>query len=264
MPENFLKKFTVFFFVLFSLLFIFQKQAKAWGGDIHTYLCPGSYDCNIADSKEFVTAYKWDSWGHLCLDNQPDCLARLGAKYFLKRYFLEDKKDWKLLAAASHLYQDASCPDHWYPMREYFGRIVVPFAPSWVNKVEFRVSQNFSYRPGPEGYNDGWNIPIRQKGENIDINKGYLDSVKSSLQDFISKEPKEDIEDIERQIVKKRTMMLVRSYKEISYLLGFILVPIWLYTFWTFRKKGQKTDLVISSAILVLLVFYLLFVQIFW
>jgi len=264
MPENFLKKLAIFFFVLFSLLFIFQKETQAWGGDIHSYLCPGSYDCNIADSKEFKTTYKWDNWGHLCLDNQPDCLARLGAKYFLKKYYLEGKKDWKLLAAASHFYQDASCPDHWYPTREYFGRIIVPFAPSWVGKIESRVSQNFSYRPGLEGYNDGWNISIEQKGKNIDINKGYLDSVKSSLQNFVSKEPKENIEDIQRQIATKRTMTLVRSYKEISYLLGLILVPTWLYTFWVFRKKGQKTDLVISSAILVLLVFYLLFVQIFW
>lgn len=255
------KVFLIFFF-LFS--FIFPGEVKAWGGDIHSYLCPGSYDCTIADSREFKIAYKWDSFGHLCLDNQPDCTARLGAKYFLKKYYLEGEKDWKLIAAAAHIYQDATCPDHWYPMREYFGRIIVPFAPSWVTKIEGGVSKNMSFRPQPGETRDKWSLPIVWHGQKIDVNKAYLDSVKTSLENFISQEPQEELEDLRRQIDAKMTMTLIRSYKEVAYLVSLLIIPVWLYTLWAFKKKGQKKDFLIASVILVALAVYFILVQIFW
>jgi len=265
MPKNLERKlpgvFLVFFF-LFS--FIFPQEVRAWSGDVHSYLCPGSYDCNIADDGEFKTAYKWDNYGHLCLDNQTDCTARLGAKYFLKRYYLEGKNDWKLLAAAAHLYQDASCPDHWYPTREYFGRIIVPFAPSWVTKIEGGVSGNMSFRPQPGDKRDDWNIPIIWQGQKIDLNKTYLDNTKESLKIFVSQEPPENLQDLKKQIDTKRTMTFIRSYKEIAYLLSLLVIPIWLYTLWAFKKKGQKTDFLIVGVILVVLGVYFILVQIFW
>lgn len=258
------KKFLLGFLFVPLFLFCFVSKISAWGGDVHGYLCPGSYDCSVADSREFKTAYEWDSLGHLCLDNQPDCLARLGAKYFLKRYYLEGKQDWKLLAAAAHLYQDATCPDHWYPMREYFGKIFVPFAPNWLGKTESEVSRNFSYRPGPEGYNDGWNVSVRWKGSDININKVYFDSVKSSLQNFVLQEPAEDIVFLENQIRKKKTLTLIRSYKEVIYLIVFIVFPVWVYTLWIFKKKRKRTDFIIASGILAVLAVYYMSMKIFW
>lgn len=263
MPKSFWKRLFKVFLVFF-LLFMFPGGVKAWGGDVHSYLCPGSYDCSVADSREFMTTYEWDSFGHLCIDNQPDCLSRLGAKYFLKRYYLEGKQDWKLLAAAAHLYQDATCPDHWYPMREYLGKIFVPFAPEWVSKTESRVSRGFSYRPGPEGYNDGWNIPIKWKGQDININKAFFDSTKSSLQNFVSKEPQEDIDFLRGQIAKKKTLTLFRSYKEVAYLATLVVFPIWIYTFWVYKKKNKKSDFLIASVILAVLAVYFIFIKIFW
>lgn len=251
-------------FLIVLLFVVSATKVKAWGGDIHSYLCPGSYDCSIADNKEFQTTYKWSSFGHLCIDNQSDCLARLGAKYFLKKYYLEGKKNWKLLAASAHLYQDASCPDHWYPMREYLGKIIVPFAPSWVTKIEGGVSSNFSFRPQPGDARDKWNIPIAWRGQKIDINKAYLDGTKVTLAQFVSKEPVESLEVIETQINRKRTLTLVRSYKEIVYLLFPIVLSIWLYTLWLFKKKKQKSDFIIASAALTALVGYFIFLLLFW
>lgn len=250
---------------LFLLMFfLIPGEVEAWGGDIHRYLCPGVYDCNIADDRQFKIEYEWGDYGHLCLDNQPDCTARLGAKYFLKKYYLGGKQDWKLLAAASHVYQDASCPDHWYPMREYLGRIIVPFAPSWVTKVENEVSRNMSFRPQPGEVRDKWNLPIIWHGQKIDINKAYLDNVKTSLEDFVSQEPQEELEDLQKQINTKMTMTHIRSYKEIAYLVCLIIFPIWLYTLWTLKKKRSKTDFVIVSVILAVLIIYFVLLKIFW
>lgn len=265
MPRNLVRELLgVFLAFLFLFLFIFTGEVKAWGGDVHSYLCPGSYDCTIADSREFKIAYKWDSFGHLCLDNQSDCLARLGAKYFLKKYYSEGKKDWKLIATAAHLYQDASCPDHWYPMREYFGRIIIPLAPSWVTKIEGGVSRNLSFRPQPGDKRDDWNIPIIWQGQKIDINKAYLDNAKESLKNFVSQEPQENLEDLKRQIDTKMTMTLIRSYKEIAYLILILVFLVWLYTLWALKKKGQKSDLLIASAMLAILVIYFVFLRVFW
>ncbi|HUW22117.1 MAG TPA: hypothetical protein VMW41_05650 [Candidatus Bathyarchaeia archaeon] len=265
MPRDFRKK-SLGLLLSFSLLslVIFPSQVKAWGGDIHTYLCPGSFDCNIADDRQFKTANKWDDWGHVCLDNQPDCTARLGARYFLKRYYQEGKADWQLLAAAAHLYQDAVCPDHWYPMREYFGRIIVPFAPAWVTKIEGKVSTNMSYRPQPGDTRDNWNIPVIWHGQKIDVNKAYLDDTKESLKIFVSQEPSESLVDLKKQIDTKMTITLIRSYKEIAYLVSLIILPIWLYALWDFKKKGRKGDFLITSLIVVILIVYFILLKIFW
>lgn len=149
-------------------------------------------------------------------------------------------------------------------MREYFGRIIVPFAPSWATKIEGGVSKNMSFRPQPGEVRDKWNLPIVWHGQKIDINKAYLDETKESLKNFVSQEPPEKLEDLKKQIDTKMTMTLVRSYKEIAYLITIMVFPVWLYTLWAFKKKGQKSDFLIASAILAVLVIYFIFLRIIW
>lgn len=114
-----------FLFPIFSPSPIF-----AWFPDTHKFLCPSSLlDCSSADSVKFRENYQFGaSLFHTCFDNKENCLARLVAKYNLKKYYDEGKTDQTLLAAAAHFYQDANYPDHW--------------GPSWLGKEEIILNKS--------------------------------------------------------------------------------------------------------------------------
>lgn len=78
------------------------------------------------------------------------------------------EKDLRLLAGAAHLIQDSYVPDHGYFMREYFGKIWVPFAPSWLGTTEEEVSKAVA------------------RGEEF--------SLEREVERFVRSEPSEDLE----------------------------------------------------------------------
>jgi len=241
---------------------ILPSSAKAWGPKTHNYMCPDNYaiDCTIADSHEFMKNYRFgEKFYHLCLDNKSDCPPRLIAKYYLKKYYVEEEKDPNLLGAAAHLLQDSACPEHWYPKREYFGKVFVPFAPSWLNTVESSVEDYLADQ------RSDWNIPVNYQGETININQAYLDTQKESIQNYLSQEPSESLEEIEAQINSQNSWARLRSYKEIVILaLIIILLPL-VYSVWKWKKKKTGlVDLIIISSIFVILGLLLLLILIFY
>jgi len=147
-----------------------------------------------------------------------------------------------LLGAAAHLLQDASCPDHWYPMREILGKIIVPFAPSWVGTIE---SQVMSYRTSGE---KNWSIPIEFQGRVVNINETYLLAQRRYIQDFLSEESEESLEEIEKQIASRVFWHNLRSYKEWTMVGALLMTPALAYEAWRWKKKararGKKTDLI--------------------
>lgn len=246
-------KFSSFILVFVVILLLLPSTAMAWTGAVHDYMCPEGYDidCKTADSSDFKRNYPFGgSNSHLCYDNKTDGHARLVAKYYVKKYYVEGQKDPNLLGAASHLLQDASCPDHWYPTREILGKIFVPFAPSWVGTIEFRVED---YR-----WNDveDWNIQIEFQGRVININDAYLRKQKEYVQDFISNEPQDSLEEIEKQIESRIFWHNLRSAKEWIMLGAILMTPILVYYAWQWKKKAKtakkKIDLI--ETILVLLI----------
>lgn len=234
------------FLLLFLILSL--QRINAWGGDVHQYLCPAQLkggDCGIADSMEFKRTYPFGEVWHLCLDNKPDCPPRIVAKYYVKKYFLEGKKDEKLLLGAAHLIQDAACPDHWFPMREFFGRIFVPFAPSWLNKTEEEVSLGLSSKQ------PGWSVVRQYQGKTIVLNQAYMDGLKNEITQFVATEPHEDLATLEKQVKEKNFLQKVRSYREWIWVGLIILLPLTLYQGLRFlRTKKGRTDLIIEIFIL--------------
>jgi hypothetical protein len=240
-------------FSFFLLILLFPQQTRAWGGDVHDYLCPKNLQnveiqgkiegCRIADSMEFQRTYPYaEVMSHLCLDNKPDCPGRIVAKYYVKKYYFEGQKDLKLLAGAAHLLQDATCPDHWFPMREFGKRIFVPFAPSWVSKTEPEVSLGLSSRQ------PGWSVIRQYKGETIVLNQTYMDNLKSEIAQFVNSEPKEDLATLEKQIKAKSLWNKVRSYRELALVGVLLLLPFLGFYLWHwFAKKTSKTDLLIIA-----------------
>lgn len=224
-------------------------KALAWGGDLHQYLCPEklSGNCGIADELSFKKSYPFGGVWHLCLDNKPDCPPRLVAKYYVKKYFQEGKKDLNLLFAAAHLIQDSYVPDHWFPMRDFAGRIFVPFAPSWVGKTEGEVSRKIT-----EG-NPSWQIQRFYRGETIVLNGPSLEKVKKEVGETISREPAENLESLAAQIKIRDFWQKVRSLREWAYLWLIIIVPLLGWQFWHFKKTRKgKTDLLIEGSFLLL------------
>lgn len=257
-----LRLFFLISLILTLLVAIFPSTARAWAGEAHQYMCPPDllFSCTEADHPDFKRKYPFaENFNHLCFDNKPDCLARLVAKYYLKKYFVEGEKDPKLVGGAAHFLQDAACPDHWYPMREYFGRIFVPFAPSWVGKTEGLVDRYLK-----SGEVD-WNLPRKFQGKTININAAYLDAQKEQIQNLIAQEPQENLGDLEAQIKSKNTWAWLRSVKEMVMLAAVILLPAWGYVAlkWK-RKKEGLSDLVIISLILALFIFVVIASQLFY
>jgi len=250
-------------FLLTSLFFLltFPAKVQAWGGETHTLMCPQNqpFSCVEADRPEFKTAYPYGNSWHLCLDNRPDCSARLVAKYYLKKYYLEGEKDPKLIGAAAHLFQDASCPDHWYPTRSYFGRIFVPFAPSWVGKMEGLVEDSLR-----RGQTEGM-VFLKYGGKEIEINQAFLASLKTETADFISSEPKESLAELEGKINSRKNWELLRSLKEVLMLLVVILLPLLAFIVWRWQKnKKGLSDVIILASVLGVVLVLLLIIKVFY
>ena len=205
-----MKKKLLVFLVLGFLSLFFPLKISAWGGDIHQYLCPPnlSGDCTIADDYHFKQTYPFGGVWHLCLDNKPDCPARLLAKYYVKKYFAEGGLDQNLLEAAAHLIQDSYVPDHWFPMREFFGRIFVPFAPSWLGTTERKVSKALIEAE------PGWNISLDYQDQKVTIDEAYLAMIREESTRIISAEPTEDLRVLAKQVQDKDLWQKVRSYRE--------------------------------------------------
>lgn len=240
----------------------------AWGGAAHGYMRPHGYniDCGIADTPDFQKNYPYSGFQyHICYDNKTDGMARLVAKYYVKKYYTEGQKDLNLLGAAAHLLQDASCPDHWYPTREIFGRIIVPFAPSWVGTVESQVDSYL--RIGEKN----WSAPIDFQGKVITIDDAYLLSQKAYIQGFLSKEPTESLEEIQRQVDARSFWSGLRSAKEWFMVAALLISPFLVYAVWQWKRKGKPTkkltdliDILIIILILVVFLFLLILIQLFY
>jgi hypothetical protein len=230
---------------LFTFFFLFPSKINAWSSVIHDYLCPINMEvsCTIADDRFFQRDYPFGNVAHLCLDNKPDCPPRLVAKYYVKKYFISPDKDPKLLAAAAHLLQDSVCPDHWFPMREFAGRIIVLFAPKWVTKTEGMVGEAVSR------HLTGWDYPIKYHGQMIHLNQDYLDNKKLKIEAFVNQQPKESMEELAYQIKIKSFWAQIRSLREMLYLVFLILLLVLPFTIWSWRKN-KKSDLVITLSLL--------------
>lgn len=230
----------LFLILLIISVSLFPARVEAWGEDIHDYLCPVEFQavstgCRIADSREFQKNYPFaEVMNHLCLDNKPDCPPRLVAKYYVKKYYFEGKKDLNLLAGAAHLIQDSYVPDHWYPMRSFFGRIFVPFAPRWVGTTEGLVSEQLSRRQ------TNWSIH--------GVNQAYLEDIKEKVVELTSHEPTEGLGQLENQIRNRSFWQKVRSYKEWVYIPIIIITPFLIYEIFKARKSGKiNSDLLITA-----------------
>lgn len=248
-------------------LSLFPSTVSAWTGITHNYMRPEGYDidCTIADSPEFKKNYPYGGVSHLCLDNKTDAPARLVAKYYVKKYYVDGQKDSNLLGAAAHLLQDASCPDHWYPTRMIFGKIFVPFAPSWVGSIEPKVG---SYLQSDE---KNWNIQIDFQGRVIDIDDAYLLRQKRYIEDFLSREPEESLEEIEKQIQSRVFWHELRSYKEWIMVGAIATTPFLIYDAWQWKRKRKTTkkithliDTITGISVLAAFISLLILIQLFY
>lgn len=250
--------------LVWCLLFIliFLPFVSAWGGETHVRLCPDNYeiDCNVADSFEFQRNNPHaNTWYHVCYDNTENCMPRLAAKYFLKRYYLEGKSDQDLLGAAAHLFQDASCPLHWYPGFKIFGQDRFLSAPRRIKIIESEVDSRLLNRE------EDWNIQIEFKGNDIDVNKKYLDNLKKETSEFISKEPEESIESLQSQLKSKLIWHRLRAYQDFIMLLFIIFIPILGYGVWKYKKERKiSSDLIISIIVLLILVTLFIIIKLFY
>lgn len=250
--------------LVWCLLFIliFLPFVSAWGEETHVRFCPDNYDidCTVADSFEFQRNNpNANAWYHVCYDNTENCMPRLAAKYFLKRYYLEGKMDQDLLGAAAHLFQDASCPLHWYPGFKIFGQDIILSAPQQVKIIESEVDSRLLNRE------ENWNIPIKFKGDDIDINKKYLDNLKKETSEFISKEPEESIESLQSQSKSKLIWHRLRAHQDFIILLFIILIPILIYGVWKYKKERKiSSDLVIPIVVLVILTIIFAMIKLFY
>lgn len=240
--------------ILLLLIFVILGMAgpykiAAWGGDLHDYLCPEFLrsvpgGCRIADDFRFQQMEPIARVeNHLCLDNKPNCAARAVAKYLVKKYYVTGKEDLRLLAAAAHLIQDSYVPDHGYPMREYLGKIFVPFSPSWLGTTEDEVSRAIA---GGEDFS----LQREMGGKKVIINREYLAGVKDNVEEFVKSEPSEDLETLFRQAKTRGLWQQLRGYKELV-ILGFIIVfPVLIYGIWKWRRSGKiSEDLVITVVV---------------
>jgi len=247
----------VFTFLIATALL--PSTVMAWTGATHDYMCPDDYniDCGIADTDDFQKSYPYGGFQyHVCYDNKTDGMARLVAKYYLKKYYVEGHSDPKLLGAAAHLLQDASCPAHWY------GGIGL-FAPSWFGTIESQVD---SYLASGE---KDWSIPIEFQGKSITVNDAYLLSQKAYIQKFLSNEPEESLEEIAAQIDAKSFWSSLRGREEIIMLCAIIAIIPVTYDVVQWKRKGKtrtknRNDfigLIIAAAVIVALLLLLLLTQ---
>ena len=245
--------------ILFSLIFI--PFVSAWSRGTHDYSCPENYpiDCNIADSREFQENNPYaNTLYHVCYDNKEDCMPRLAAKYFLKKYYIEEKTNKELLGATSHLFQDALCPSHWYPGFKIFGEDTYIFAPKWVKTFEGDVNIKSNQK-------EKWDINIEYKKEIININEDYLDNLEKQVEEFLSQEPKESLEEIEGKIKSKKVWHYLRAYQSFIIILFIILIPALVYELWKCkRNKRFSFDIALVGAISLLSILVFILTKIFY
>lgn len=249
--------------IVFLLIICFSFNfVLAWNHETHSRFCPEDYsiDCNIADSFEFQRNNPYaNTIYHVCYDNKEDCMPRLVAKYFLKKYYIEGESDKELLGAAAHLFQDASCPGHWYPGFRILGGDRYFFAPKWVKTIEHDVDAILSRQE------KDWNVDIKYKGEIININKNYLNEIKDSASEFISQEPEQTLDEIESQIKSKIIGHYLRAYQNHIIVLFIIFVSIFGYSLWKYKKKKVvSSNLIISGVALLILVLLFILIKIFY
>lgn len=235
---------------LLLLLVLNLKFVSAWGHETHTRFCPeDSIDCNIADSFEFQRNNPYaNSIYHVCYDNKKDCMPRLVAKYLLKKYHIEGKINQELLGATAHLFQDASCPGHWYPGFRTLGQDRYPFAPKWVKTLEQDVNAVLSRQE------ENWNVAINYRGEIINVNENYLNEIKKSVSESISQEPEQSLDEIESQIKSKKVWHYLRAYQNHIIILFILFVPVFGFGLWKYKKEKRiSSNLIVSSIILIIL-----------
>lgn len=246
----------------FLFILIFLSFALAWEGETHTYLCPDNYEinCNIADSFEFQKDNPYaNTWYHVCYDNIENCMPRLAAKYFLKKYYREGKTDSSLLGAAAHLFQDASCPLHWYPGFKIFGQEIYLSAPNQVKSIESEVGSKLL------NGEENWNIQIKFKGNEIDVNQEYINNLEKETSKFISEEPEESIEYLEAQLKSRLIWHRLRAYQDLIILLTIIFIPIIAYSAWKYKKERKiSSDLIIPIVALIILVTIFIMMKLFY
>jgi len=256
------KKRFIFGFVFLLFMYLSFNFASAWSGGTHDYSCPENYsiNCNVADSFEFQKDNSYaNTIYHVCYDNKEDCMPRLSAKYFLKKYYIEGKTNPEFIGAAMHLLQDASCPAHWYPRFEILGRETGVLSPKWVKDVEWRINSKL------ENHEENWNIKIVYKGESININEDYLNNLKKEISETVSEEPEESLEEIEAKIKSRKIWHYLRGYQDFIIILFFILIPILGYAFWRYKKEKKiSSDLIISSIAMVISILIFILTKIFY
>ena len=245
---------------------LLPSTAMAWTGAVHDYMCPNGYeiDCTIADTPDFQTNYPYGGYQyHVCYDNKTEGMARLVAKYYVKKYYVDGQRDLNLLGAAAHLLQDASCPAHWYATLAIFGSPIALFAPSWVGTIESQVD---SYLESGE---KNWSIPMEFQGKSISIDDASLLSQKAYIRNFLSTEPKESLEEIGAQIDARSFWSSLRSYKEWVVIGAIFTAPFIAYDVVQWKRKGKtttknRTDLIgiiIAASILAVFLSLLLLIQ---
>ena len=211
----------------------------------------------IADTADFQRNYPYaNQINHLCFDNKTDGVPRLVAKYYVKKYYVEGQKDMTLLGAAAHLLQDASCPEHWYSAKD-------PFAPGWARTIESQVE---SYRQSGE---QNWSISIDYQGKTVIIDDAYLLRQREYINDFLSKEPDESLEEIGKNIHQKIFWSRLRGSSAWFMIPAVIMVPFLVYSAVQLKRKGKpkKIDLigtVVATLILAVLLVLLLLIQLFY
>jgi hypothetical protein len=245
---------------------LLPSTVMAWVGTTHDYMCPNGYkiDCKIADSPDFQKNYSYGGFQyHICYDNKTDGMARLVAKYYVKKYYAEGQKDPNLLGAAAHLLQDASCPAHWYVTLSILGNPISLFAPSWVGTIEYQVD---TYLKNDE---KNWSIPIEFQGKTVIIDDAYLLSQKAYIQNFLSTEPTESLEEIQKQVDARSFWSGLRAYREWIMVCALLVTPFLAYDAVQWKRKGKpkKLDLIgiiITILILAVFLFLLLLIQLFY
>lgn len=247
-----------------ALIFIVTPNSVfAWSNDVHSYTCPEeTLNCLIADDADFQQNNPYLSvYHHLCLDNAQGCLARVTARYYLKKYFLTNNQDF--LSVACHLYQDAWTPNHWYVPRQLPWRQGELFSPRWAGEIEGEAG--FILENSVTGA--AYDRTIVFKGQELHINKAYLDNVKADVISRVANEPSESLDELEAHMRETRWRTSVRSYKDVALALVFLsaVFGVLYLLSWIIRRRFRRDAKLgkifyLLTALAILGVFYILLV----
>lgn len=247
------------------LMFVVLDSAQAWPGGVHDYACPNAeLNCNIADERAFQQINPYLSvYHHLCLDNKDNCLARVTGDFYLKKYYLTGNKDF--LSTASHLYQDAWTPDHWYVPRDLPWKRGELFAPKWSGEIE--GESNFILKNPTPG--TVYDRVIKFNGKELHINKAYLDNVKADVALRVAKESSESLDELEARVLDVRWRARIRSYKDVAVFVALLSVGVSvLYLIvWIIRRRFRVEaklgkDFYALAILAILSIIYIIFASI--